>query len=165
MPMHNWAKADAGIYPDFHNAWAQELKKALNAGILPTGLYATTERHFEKYFAEVLTLRRGPVDEPLSGGGGLAVAVKPPKTRFQHGGVAAGYADRARSVVVHRESDREPVALIEIVSPGNKDRQAAVDTPRAQGAQLAVSRHSRPGGRSVPAGKAGPTGIASIDMG
>ena len=44
MPVHNWTCVEAGIFHDFHHAWIEELKRALNGGILPGDYYALAQR-------------------------------------------------------------------------------------------------------------------------
>ena len=39
MPVHDWTRVDSGIYHAFHTAWAGEIQKALNGGLLPPGYY------------------------------------------------------------------------------------------------------------------------------
>src|SRR5262245_65409977 len=44
MPVHDWSRIDAGIFHDFHHAWIEEIKRALNAGLLPVDYYALAEQ-------------------------------------------------------------------------------------------------------------------------
>jgi hypothetical protein len=41
--MHDWSRADAGVYHDFHHRWVTHLTEALNAGLLPETHYALGE--------------------------------------------------------------------------------------------------------------------------
>jgi hypothetical protein len=43
MPVHDWTRAEAGIFHAFHVAWIPELQKVLNSGLLPEGFYALAE--------------------------------------------------------------------------------------------------------------------------
>ncbi len=124
MPIHDWKRVDAGIFHDFHHAWIEEIKRALNRGILPENFYAMAEQITGKYGPDVVTLerpgrKRGAGFETETGGAALAVAR--PKTRF-HAVTAEAehYARKANSVVVRHRSGHEVVAVIEVVSPGNK---------------------------------------------
>jgi hypothetical protein len=38
MAIHDWTRVTAGTFHDFHQTWLVEIKRALNAGILPSGL-------------------------------------------------------------------------------------------------------------------------------
>src|ERR1700739_539434 len=44
MPVHDWTRVGAGIFHDFHHAWIEEIKRALNAGLLPDDYYALAEQ-------------------------------------------------------------------------------------------------------------------------
>src|SRR3954452_3039919 len=57
MPIHDWARVDAGIFHDFHHAWIEEIKRALNAGLLPDDYYAMAEQQAGGFGPDVLTLQ------------------------------------------------------------------------------------------------------------
>jgi hypothetical protein len=40
MPIHDWTRVDAGLFHDFHQDWTIELRRSLNAGLLPSGFSA-----------------------------------------------------------------------------------------------------------------------------
>jgi len=44
MPVHDWTRVEAGIFHDFHHAWIEEIKRALNRGLLPPDYYALAEQ-------------------------------------------------------------------------------------------------------------------------
>jgi len=73
---------------------------------------------------DIITLELSP---PAGGSpsAGLAVAAVPPKARFVTRSEAAGYARKANRITV-RHPDGDVVAVIEIVSPGNKDSRHAI---------------------------------------
>jgi hypothetical protein len=74
----------------------------------------------------VLTLQRGPKKtEQREMGGGLAVATAPPKARFVDEVEEDTYARRANSIRI-RHRHGQVVAVIEIVSPGNKNSRSAL---------------------------------------
>lgn len=126
MPIHDWTRVDAGLFHHFHQDWTIELARLLNAGRLPPGFIALVEHQTGVPIPDVLTLRRGP-REPTSGerGGGVAVAAAPPQARFVLESEDDGYARRANRIrIVHRHG--EVVAVIEIVSPGNKNSVGAL---------------------------------------
>src|SRR5438046_4503305 len=57
--------------------------------------------------------------------GGTVVDLQPAKTRFVTRSEAAGYARKADRISI-RHPDGDVVAIIEIVSPGNKDSRHAM---------------------------------------
>jgi hypothetical protein len=126
MPVHDWTQVDAGLFHDFHQDWTIELRRALNAGRLPPGYVALADQQTGGPIPDVLTLHRGAgapgQSEPA---GALAVATAPPKARFiveEEGDVYARRANRIR--IQHRHG--RVVAVIEIVSPGNKNSRHAL---------------------------------------
>ena len=44
MPIHDWSRVDPGLFHDFHQAWVNELRNALNGGGLPPGFFALAEQ-------------------------------------------------------------------------------------------------------------------------
>jgi hypothetical protein len=81
---------------------------------------------------DVLALESRPArDRDWSGGGrgGVALATEPPKTRFvSRASEEAVYAAKANRVAVHRndEDGDQIIAVIEILSPGNKSGSHAL---------------------------------------
>ncbi|CAN5605278.1 hypothetical protein BH10PLA2_BH10PLA2_23880 [soil metagenome] len=90
MPIHDWTRVDAGLFHDFRQDWTIELRRALNAGLLPSGFSALIEPNL--------------IDE------------REPDT----------YARRANTIRIHHRRG-EVVAVIEIVSPGNKSSRHALN--------------------------------------
>lgn len=123
MPMHDWTRVDAGIYHNFHNGWLWELNALLNGGLLPEDLYALTEQHAGQYVADFLTLHASDdgKEPPSLESGGLLLAEAPPKVRRKLT-APESYRQRRRTVAIRHVSGHRLVALIEVVSPGNKDR-------------------------------------------
>ena len=130
MPVHDWTRVDAGIFHDFHNAWIIQLRDALNGGVLPTDYYALGEQHAGRFVTDVLTLhasRPNGSPSPLPPAeGGLAVAEAPPKVRWQLTGTET-YRQRRRTLAIRHVSGHRLIAMIETVSPANKDRLESVD--------------------------------------
>jgi hypothetical protein len=130
MSVHDWTRVDAGIFHDFHVAWLPELRKALNGGLLPEGLYALAEQHAGRAIADVLTLHASPANveplPPLSTSGGTAVAEAPPRLRRRET-VEQATLTRRRTLAIRHVSLHRLVALLEIVSPANKDREQTVE--------------------------------------
>ena len=128
MPLHDWTRVDAGIYHSFHNLWIAQLNNALNGGILPTDYYALVEQHAGRTIGEVLTLHGSrPNGEPPSSKGGIAVAEAPPKVRRELTAIEA-YGQLRRTLAIRHISGHRLIALVEIVSPANKDRPESVKT-------------------------------------
>lgn len=129
MPVHDWTQVGAGIFHDFHQTWIIEIKRTLNAGLLPPGFYALAEQFAGGLGPDVLTLEAPPGagsagHEGLHGNpGGVALASAPPKVRFHDRAEADHYAIKASSVIIRHASDHRVVAMAEIVSPGNKNNR------------------------------------------
>jgi hypothetical protein len=130
MAVHDWTRVDAGTFHAFHTAWVTHLSEALNGGVLPPGYYAMPEQHLGRSVADVLALHAGSPAAPTPAaqlpGEGQAVAVAPPRVR-QRITLSASTRARRRTVTVRHVSGHRVVALIEIVSPANKDRPAHVE--------------------------------------
>ncbi len=125
MPLHDWSRIPAGLFHDFHQTWAIEIKRALNAGILLSGLSALVEKRIGPRESDVLaieSLTRPPSE--IGNDSGVAT-LEPPVTRFAGRTSKQIYATRANRIVVKHRLGRT-VAVIEIVSPGNKDSRAAL---------------------------------------
>jgi hypothetical protein len=125
MPIHDWTRVDAGLFHNFHQRWISALCDALNMGGLPPDYFALAEQRIQGPIPDVLTLKLIPGSEgPSNGPAGLAVAIAPPRTRLTQRSEAKFYARKADRITVrHRHGDI--VAVIEIVSPGNKASQSA----------------------------------------
>ena len=132
MSVHDWTRVEAGIFHDLHVAWIPEIRTALNGGLLPDGFYALAEQHAGETIADVLTLHASTVGRdpreswpPLPNSGGIAVAEAPPRTRRKLT-LPTEPLLRRRSVAIRHVSGHRLVALIEILSPANKDRHRHV---------------------------------------
>jgi hypothetical protein len=129
MPIHDWSRTPPGFFHHFHQFWSVAICTALNDGRLPQGYYALVEQHAIGLVPDVLTLQHqsrspaGPSAPPPRGG--LAVVDAPPKTRFVTRAEEDVYAAKANQVVVRTSAGRV-VAVIEIVSPGNKTAHYAL---------------------------------------
>jgi len=124
MPIHDWSRVGAGIFHDFHHAWIEEIKRALNGGLLPDTYYALAEQHAAGFGPDVLTLQGGagqdpgPDDTPDPGGGGLVTTA--PAVRLAAESDREFYRRKQTTVAVRHVSGDRVVAMAEIVSPGNK---------------------------------------------
>lgn len=126
MPIHDWTRVPPGIFHHFHGTWIFELAKELNQGRLPAGYYALGEQVVTGAVPDVLTLERpvgvrtgpsGPAAEPtaLSSEPTATITAEAPEPR---------YPPRSRVLAIRHVSGDRVVAIVEIVSPGNK-REAA----------------------------------------
>jgi hypothetical protein len=123
MPVHDWTRVEAGIFHDFHPTWITELKRALNSGLLPPDHYALAEQIAGGLGPDVLTLQ-APANGAAAGAdpkGGVALATAPPRVQFRLRAEPDLYAAKAKAVVIRHASNHRVVAIVEIVSPGNKN--------------------------------------------
>ncbi len=123
MPIHDWTRVEAGDFHHFHQSWVVTIGNALNGGILPPGYMAMVEQVTGRPIPDVVTLKgREPKDQPE---GGIAVATAPPSARVIARIERINYAKRADRVVI-RHGRGKVVAIIEILSPGNKESRHAI---------------------------------------
>jgi hypothetical protein len=101
MPIHDWTRLEPGDFHDFHLGWVVNLTNDLNTGLLPPEYMAMAEQVNGGPISDVVTLQtRNPKDD---------------------------YARRADRVII-RHGRGKVVAIIEILSPGNKDSRNAIRT-------------------------------------
>lgn len=124
MPMHDWTRVPTFAFKDFHTEWIVSLKHAINAA-LPPGYHAMAEQSLRTMGADVLTLQTQspptPVKPPRtsSNGDGTVATLTAPRVRLtEKAELVAGYRQK-RLAIRHVSNDRV-VAIVEIVSPGNK---------------------------------------------
>lgn len=123
MPIHDWTRVEAGDFHHFHQCWVVAIGNALNGGLLPPGYMALAEQVTGRPIPDVVTLQaREPKEGPE---GGIAVATAPPTARLIAKIEKVNYAKRADRVVI-RHGRGKVVAIIEILSPGNKESRAAL---------------------------------------
>jgi hypothetical protein len=133
---------DAGIFHDFHQEWVREIKHALNDGLLPDDYYALAELRSAGFEPDVLTLKRGGTDglDEMDGGGsgpgnshyegpaaGGCVLVAEPRSRVRAETDMDFYRRRQNVVAVRHVLGDRLVAMVEIVSKGNKSSRKAFD--------------------------------------
>jgi hypothetical protein len=131
MPVHDWRRVEAGLFHHFHLLWVAHLSDALNGGLLPGEYYALAEQRACGVEPDVVTLKRtaetaqaGVAAEQDLGSGAIALAEAPPKVAFVENLDTAYYVRQQRSIAIRHVSEDELVALIEILSPGNKSSRA-----------------------------------------
>lgn len=129
MPLHDWTRVEPGVFHGFHTRWIVHLQEHLNAVVLPRGYYADSEQVARPFVADLLTLREPPslFDPSENSSGSVSVVDAPPRTQrhltMRH---AVTSVPRSRRLAIRHVSGDRIVALIEIVSPSNKDRSESV---------------------------------------
>lgn len=133
MPIHDWTRVGAGTFHYFHQRWMGEIADVLNDGLLPEDYYAMTEQFAAGFGPDVLALQ-GPVEEngeggnprgPNSGHGSAVLARVDLRPTAESD---LGFYRRKQDVVIVRDASGDRVvAVIEIVSRGNKSARDALD--------------------------------------
>jgi len=129
MPVHDWTRVSDGTFHDFHYSWVLEIKRALKRGLLPNGYYVMAEQIGGDLGApDVLTLQAAnqPPDSPDSLSGTATLTESPPIVHARSTIARDSYARMQRTVVIRHTSDDRIVAMIEIVSAGNKSSRHAM---------------------------------------
>ena len=130
MPMHDWTRVESGIFHAFHHGWIHEVSRALNQGLLPKDYYALPEQVAAGFGPDVLTLQEESEDrdDELSGGTvAVATAVQTrPQTRFTAETEGEFYRRKKSAITIRNVSGDRIIAMIEIVSPGNKSTRHAI---------------------------------------
>ena len=120
MPIHDWTRVDAGLFHNFHQRWISALCDALNMGGLPPDYFALAEQSIRGPVPDVLALHLTSTGEESAGTApGLAVAEAPPRARLVRRAEVSIYAHKADRITV-RHRHGQIIAVVEIVSPGNK---------------------------------------------
>jgi hypothetical protein len=129
MPLHDWTRVDDGVFHHFHLSWIAELARVLNGGLLPAGYDALGEQVAGGGNPDVLTLHAEPADdEPLEPGGGTALLTAEPRTKVVAHADQERYTTLQRRMVIRHASGDRIVAMIEIVSAGNKASEHTLQT-------------------------------------
>lgn len=121
MPIHDWTLADAASFYDFHERWTAEICSAINHNELSAGYTANVSdgagapepdviAHVESWSPTVLNATNTP----------------PRVWRVMRADRRKAAFARKASHIVIRHDDGQVVAVIEIVSPGNKDSKNAI---------------------------------------
>jgi len=117
MPMHDRTRVDAGICHAFHHEWISEIHRAVMKR-LPEDYYSLPEQQAAGFGPDILTLKFD--DEDSTSGGAVATKSRPTTKLFQETPTEF-YLRKKKAVVIHHVSGDRIVAMIEIVSPGNKN--------------------------------------------
>jgi hypothetical protein len=120
MPLHDWSRVEPGLFHHFHSLWIAELMRNL-AGILPGNYYALVEQITSGFGPDLLTLEAVESNDPReSTDGRVALLEVPPKVELEMTTEVSLLANRAKRLTIRHFSSHRLVAVIEIVSPGNK---------------------------------------------
>jgi hypothetical protein len=143
MPVHDWKRVDAGIFHHFHHSWIEEIQRALNAGLLPGDYYAMAEQHAAGFGPDVLTLQGNDLDESdsaglSSSGGGVLLAA--PSVSVTAETDMEFYRRKQNAIAVRHVSGDRVVAMVEVVSPGNKSSRNALRSFVEKAAELLNER-------------------------
>lgn len=132
MLVHDWTRVEAGVFHHFHHRWITAITDALNAGLLPPEYYALAEQQAAGFGPDILTLQstlqeaddEQPTAVPSNGGGGLLLA--PPRVQFTSESTREFYRRKKSTIVVRHVCGDHIVAVVELISPGNKGGRNAM---------------------------------------
>lgn len=126
MPIHDWTLVEAGIFHHFHHGWIEEIARALNSGLLPEDYYALAEQVAAGLWPDVLTLQGlgngnlGVQSSRGEGPAGIGLMTAPTKIALTGETDMAFYRRKQKAITVRHVSGDNVVAMVEVVSPGNK---------------------------------------------
>jgi hypothetical protein len=133
MPIHDWTRVGARVFHDFYHSWLSEISRGLNRKLRGSDYYALIEEVTDSVGPDVLPVRQPIAGPKLEARGrkrktyGVAFAKKPPKLRFHITNPPLWYAVKKKAVTIRHVSDHEVVAVLEIVSPGNKASRRTIN--------------------------------------
>ena len=137
MPVHDWSKVAHGTFHHFHTLWIAHLSEQLNR-LLPTDYYAMAEQRMGSGIGDVVTLTVGEDEEAeyatdsttstmtatAARAAGISMIETPPRVaRHLILEDPPDVSERARRIIVRTKSEHRVIAIMEIVSPGNKDNR------------------------------------------
>jgi hypothetical protein len=129
MPVHDWTGVSDGTFHDFHYSWVLEIKRALKRGLLPKGYYVMAEQLGGDVGAPDVLTRQAKNTTPEPDGtlaGTATLAESPPAVDARATIARDPYARLQRTVVIRHTSDDRIVAMIEVLSRGNKSNRHAI---------------------------------------
>ena len=112
MPIHDWSRVDAGLFQSFRRSWISTLSSALNGGLLPDTCYA------------LLAPAAVKNEEILAAPG--TVPFRMPWLDVPADDDLEYYRLRKSHVVIRRSDDHTAVAVLDIVSAGDRASRAAI---------------------------------------
>lgn len=123
MPIHDWTLAEEGDFHHFHQRWISSLTDELNGGALPHPFMALAEQIGPPNDFDFTTLQSH--DQSVSRRGSLSAPPVATSSHLFQELESIDYAYRADRVIIRRGRSKV-VAIIEIVSPGNKSSEQAI---------------------------------------
>lgn len=147
MPAHDWTRVDAGIFHHFHHAWIEEITRTLNGGLLPEDYYAMAEQHAAGFGPDVVTLEStgangngnglsSPTESYQDAQASGGVLLAPPKIQLTAESDMEYYRRKQNHIAVRHVSGDRVVAIVEVVSPGNKSSSHAIRSFVEKAAEL-----------------------------
>ena len=132
MPIHEGSRVDAGIVHHFHQRWISAITDVLNQRLLPGEYYALAEQQGAGFEPDVMTLKRSDDPEPSdddvpaitgrpSSGSSSGLLVAPPQAQITAETDLEFYRRKQNVVAVRHVSGDHLVAIVEVVSKGNKE--------------------------------------------
>jgi hypothetical protein len=136
MPVHDWTLVNAGLFHEFHQSWCVHIKERLNRRALPKGFYALVEQRVNGPEPDIIAVETKKPDKPSAG---TMLLPPTPSTQLiaRTTSDSLRYAQKANRISI-RHALGEVVAVIEIVSPGNKESRHAIRSFRDK--SLAILR-------------------------
>ena len=128
MPVHDWTRVSDGAFHDFHYSWVLEIKRALKRGVLPEGYYVMAKQLGGDLGAPDMLTLASSGREAQPGGVFPGLRRSPNCLRlFARATIARDpYARLQRTLVIRHTSNDRIVAMIEVLSAGNKSSRHAI---------------------------------------
>jgi hypothetical protein len=112
MPIHDWTRVSAALFQSFRSAWVVAIDRALNGGALPPGYYAL--------LAPAAVSAAEVVADPGT------VPFREPWRETPAADDMEFYRLKKSHIVVRRSSDHTAVAVVDVVSAGDRATAASV---------------------------------------
>jgi uncharacterized protein DUF4058 len=120
MPIHDWSRMPAGLFHDFHQVWSILIRNTLNRKLLPEGFTALVEQRSGPREGDILAIESEEESHRDRRPTGGTATMDRPTAKIIRQTDRQFYAKKANRIVVRHQLG-EIVAVIEVVSPGNKD--------------------------------------------
>lgn len=114
MPIHDWTRVTPGTWHDFHLSWVVQFSNSLNRELLPEDFYAQIEPVESNEFEPTAIIGEAPHSKEQAW----------TDSDFE----LQVYTRKRRAITIRHTSNDRVVALLELVSPGNKSSQQAINS-------------------------------------